>query len=282
MEGFVKLHRRLVEWEWYEDHKMTRLFIHLILTANHAPKAWRGIMIERGQKVTSLPKLSAEAGFTIKQIRGLLERLERTGELTRKGTRQFTLLTLCNYDTYQSRDGEKGTQKGTQKGSQKARQRADEGQTKGRQRAANKNDKNDKNEKKEEVVAAFAAELAKFRREAHEIILIGSAYGKWLEHRIGNKWPVSVAIAQRDAGRCCGARTQKKKVSPPRPMIPASVIVDLLEAAVCADHWKDWFYDDAVKEALTGEDKKLPRKSGSDLPDPFGNEGMGYDEEGAF
>lgn len=274
MEGFVKLHRRMVEWEWYEDHKMTRLFIHLILTANHAPKAWRGMMIERGQKVTSLPKLSAEAGFTIKQIRGLLDRLERTGEVTRKGTRQFTLLTLCNYDTYQSRDTEKGTQKGTQTGTQKARKRADEGQTKGRQRATNKNDKNDKNEKKEEVMAAFAAELASLSRPEHEILIISAAWGKWLDHRIAKKWPISAAIAKRDAGRCCGYRTQQKKITPPRPFVPASVLADLLDAAVCADHWKDWFYDDAVKRAISGGEDDTPRAAMIDEVDPFGNGGL--------
>ena len=138
MEGFIKLYRRLVEWEWYADHKMTRLFIHLLLTANHAAKGWRGMMIERGQKVTSLSKLSAEAGFTVKQIRGLLERLEKTGELTRKGTNKYTVLTLCNYDTYQMRDSEKGKQKDKQEGKQRAHKATNEGQTKGKQRATTK------------------------------------------------------------------------------------------------------------------------------------------------
>ena len=33
-KGFVALPRGLTSWEWYEDANTTRLYIHLLLTAN--------------------------------------------------------------------------------------------------------------------------------------------------------------------------------------------------------------------------------------------------------
>lgn len=53
-KGFVALPRGLTEWEWYEDANTTRLYIHLLLTANWTTTQWRGITVQPGQKVTSL------------------------------------------------------------------------------------------------------------------------------------------------------------------------------------------------------------------------------------
>jgi len=36
--GWLKLHRKFKEWEWYQDSKMVHLFIHLLVTANHQNK----------------------------------------------------------------------------------------------------------------------------------------------------------------------------------------------------------------------------------------------------
>jgi hypothetical protein len=35
MSGWIKIHRSILEWEWYEDTNTFRLFMHLILKANH-------------------------------------------------------------------------------------------------------------------------------------------------------------------------------------------------------------------------------------------------------
>jgi len=100
--GWIKIHRKILEWEWYDDANTFKLFMHLMLTANHAPKNWRGQVIERGQKLTSRAKLSAETKLSEQQIRTCLERLKSTNEITIQATKRQTVITLCNYDTYQS------------------------------------------------------------------------------------------------------------------------------------------------------------------------------------
>lgn len=145
MEGWIKLHRSILTWEWYSDINVRVLFIHLLLKANHAPNRWQGIEIQAGQLVTSLSKLEQETGLSQKKIRNALKKLEKTGELGTQKGRAYTLITICNYERYQVGMAEEGTPEGTQ--------RAHEGHTKGTQRATNKNDKNEKNEKNIESVS---------------------------------------------------------------------------------------------------------------------------------
>ena len=136
MKGWITLHRQLVDWEWYTDANTARLFIHCLLKANHEPKSWRGINIERGQFFTSLESLSSELGLTKKQIRTAFSKLKKTQELASKGQSTGRLVTVTNYDLYQ------------EEGKQKSNKR----QAKGKQRAATNNDNNDNNEESKKKI----------------------------------------------------------------------------------------------------------------------------------
>jgi len=103
MKGWIILHRQMVNWEWYDDLPTFRLFVHLILTANHKPRKWKGKCIGRGQKLTSRAKLAEETGLSEQQIRTCLNRLKSTGEITIDSTNKETVISICNYDTYQAK-----------------------------------------------------------------------------------------------------------------------------------------------------------------------------------
>lgn len=141
MNGWIKLHRSLLEWEWYDDINVKVTFIHLLLSANHAPRKWRGIDIGRGQLWTSIGNLSKDVGISEKQIRNCLKKLESTSEIVTQGASNGTMITVCKYDSYQAKEETEGEQMGEQ--------RANDGQTMGKQGATNKNDNNYKNEKNE-------------------------------------------------------------------------------------------------------------------------------------
>ncbi|MFR9111951.1 MAG: hypothetical protein ACLVJ7_09420 [Acutalibacteraceae bacterium] len=121
--GYIKLYRSLLDWEWYDDTVTKCLFLHLLLTVNAYDEDWKGIVIKRGSRVSSYTKLSEELHFTIKQIRTGIQHLERTGEVARTAYPRFTVFTVTNYDAYQTR--------GQAKGKQMARNRAGKGQAKG-------------------------------------------------------------------------------------------------------------------------------------------------------
>ena len=101
MAGYIKLYRKFTDWEWYQDANATRVFLHLLLSANYEDKRWCGKLIKRGQLVTSLERLSDCLKLTIQQIRTALEKLESTGEINKQTTNQYSLITVCKFDCYQ-------------------------------------------------------------------------------------------------------------------------------------------------------------------------------------
>ena len=99
---FIKLHRNILDWRWYEDSNTFRLFVHLLLKANYKDKDWQDKVVERGHLITSISRLSEETGLSIQAVRTSLGRLADTGEITRSSTARYTEITVLNYDKYQS------------------------------------------------------------------------------------------------------------------------------------------------------------------------------------
>ena len=110
MSGWIKLHRSLIDWEWYTDHNTSRLFIHCLVRANFEDKEWRGIPIKRGSFYTSLDTLSRETGLSPRQIRTSFDKLISTGELTSSGMARGRMVTIHEYDSYQEDDRLNGSQ----------------------------------------------------------------------------------------------------------------------------------------------------------------------------
>lgn len=102
-EGWIKLHRKFLDWEWIQDSNMVSLFIHLLLHANHEKKRWMGIEINPGQMVTGRDRLSEDTGISIQSIRTCLNKLKSTNEITIKVTNKYSLITLTKWDTYQGK-----------------------------------------------------------------------------------------------------------------------------------------------------------------------------------
>ena len=99
--GWIKIHRQILEWEWYDEPNTLRLFLHLLLKANHKPRNYRGVNIEAGQVMTGLDLLSKETGLTVQQIRTSIKRLKSTNEITSKTSSQGTIFQIVNYKKYQ-------------------------------------------------------------------------------------------------------------------------------------------------------------------------------------
>lgn len=108
--GWIKLHRGLLDWEWYDDSNTCRLFIHCLLRANHGDKTWRGKHIKRGSFFTSLESLSVETGLSARQIRTSLDKLSSTNELTSSSQARGRMITVVKYDSYQSDDRLEGSE----------------------------------------------------------------------------------------------------------------------------------------------------------------------------
>ena len=140
--GYIRLHRQILKWEWYSNPNTFRLFVHCLLKANFSDAKFEGKDIHRGQFVTSLDHLSKELGQSVKQVRVSLDHLIRTGEVASQSFNRFRIITVVKYDDYQSEGKQNGSQRAS-KGQADGKQAA----SKGQQYKNDKNNKNDKNEK---------------------------------------------------------------------------------------------------------------------------------------
>ncbi len=148
--GWIKIHRQLFDWEWYKDSNMVHLFIHLLLSANHADGNWQGILLKRGQFITGRKKLSEQTGIAEQSLRTCLNRLKSTREITIKSTNKFSIITICKYDSYQDTEI-----KTNQQINQQTNQQLTSNQPATNQQLTtnkkNKNDNNDNNKNNESV-----------------------------------------------------------------------------------------------------------------------------------
>ena len=143
--GWIKLHRKIVDWEWFTSPSTLQLFIYLLLRANKEDKKWRGILIKRGQLVTSVATISEETKLSTQQVRTSLNRLKSTNEITSKTTNRFTLVTVCKYESYQLYEEVE------QQTKQQALQQTNNKQITNKQQQL-KNNKNIRNNKKESIL----------------------------------------------------------------------------------------------------------------------------------
>lgn len=102
MNGFIKIHKRIVSWEWYTDPNTFRLFIHLLLNANFKSNRWQGIEIVPGQLVTGRKQLSIDLKLSEQEIRTSISKLKSTNEITIKSTNKFSIVTICKWEDYQT------------------------------------------------------------------------------------------------------------------------------------------------------------------------------------
>lgn len=143
LNGFVKLHRKMIEWGWYSDHVVKDVFLHILMVAAFKPGQYLGHDIKPGQAVIGLKKLSKELGFSIQQVRTALKKLESTGEITLFSTNKFTIVTVENWTFYQGDDDD------SNKRATNEQQTNNKRATNDQQHLKNvKNDKNVKNVKK--------------------------------------------------------------------------------------------------------------------------------------
>ena len=101
MSGYIKIDRKITEWEWYKNLNTKVVFFHCLLKANWKDGKFEGKIIKRGSFVTSIKKLSLELCLTEDEVRTAIKHLISTGELTKQTTNKYSVITVSNYELYQ-------------------------------------------------------------------------------------------------------------------------------------------------------------------------------------
>lgn len=99
---FIKIDRNITEWGWYQDANTFRVFIHLLIKASIKDREYAGIILKRGEYITTYERLSTELKLSIQQARTAIEHLKYTGEITITRHSKFQVISIKNYDFYQS------------------------------------------------------------------------------------------------------------------------------------------------------------------------------------
>lgn len=147
MQGWFRVYRDLFDKPIWLDStpEQKTVLMTIISMANHQEKQWewqgQPYKVKPGQFVTSLESITKRCGkgVSIQNVRTALKRFEKYGFLTNESTNKNRLITLVNWEFYQSSE-EKLTSKTT--GNQQATNK---------QLTTNKNDK----EYKEDIYTVF-------------------------------------------------------------------------------------------------------------------------------
>ena len=99
--GFIKLHRRIVDWRWFKHPNTVVVWLTLLSLAE-----WQtGCDLLPGQIVITQKEISEITGLSRQQIRTAISHLEATKELTKVPTTVATtpamLITIENWRFYQ-------------------------------------------------------------------------------------------------------------------------------------------------------------------------------------
>lgn len=98
---YIFIDRNILDWGWYKNANVFRVFIHLLIIANYDKHKFENITLKRGQVATSYPSIATATGLTYAQVRRSIENLKLTGELTVKNYPKFLVISIVNYDRYQ-------------------------------------------------------------------------------------------------------------------------------------------------------------------------------------
>jgi hypothetical protein len=153
MDGWIKLHRKFLDWEWWDDPNTVRTFLYLLLKSNHKEKKHKGTLILRGQHRTGIAEISAGTSLSFQQTRTAISKLKTTNEITTKSTNRGTLITICKYKEYQQNNSTETDDSMDQATSQATRKQQSNNKPGNNQITTNKNEKKEKNEKKKNITS---------------------------------------------------------------------------------------------------------------------------------
>lgn len=102
MQGWLKLHRQLLEWEWADDPYTSHLFMHLLLEARHKEFQHHGYILSPGQVIYKRKPWAKKTGISEQSLRTCLTRLVASKQVTIKSTNKYSVLTIENWGKYQS------------------------------------------------------------------------------------------------------------------------------------------------------------------------------------
>lgn len=103
--GWVKLHRQILRNPIFQNDKLFRVFVYLLLSARHTDgEQLIGdtiVPLKAGQWATGRIAISKDTGLTQQNVRTAINKLEKLNILTIKPTTKFSVFSIVNWEKYQ-------------------------------------------------------------------------------------------------------------------------------------------------------------------------------------
>ena len=119
MAGWIKIYRDIAKHWIFQDAEKFKWWIDLLLTASHEDnKVLIGdklMEVKRGQQIISLSFLAKRWNSSKRTVLKFLSLLESDGMCNRCTHQKITILTICNYESYQEVEPPKVTDEVTDK-----------------------------------------------------------------------------------------------------------------------------------------------------------------------
>jgi DNA-binding transcriptional regulator YhcF (GntR family) len=110
MSDWIKIHRSVIDSYSFADPVTFKIWVWMLLKANYKPSHvplnhGRGIVsikVDRGQFIFGRNKAAEELEINGSTIYRHLQKLENQKQINIEANNQYSLITICNYNTYQN------------------------------------------------------------------------------------------------------------------------------------------------------------------------------------
>lgn len=99
-KGYVKLHRKAIDSRVFSDAELWRHWTWLLMRANHKRRFFEGQTVERGSLIAGTRSTAEILGCSPSTIHRHWKRFVEWGMVVLKAERNYTIITICNYSTY--------------------------------------------------------------------------------------------------------------------------------------------------------------------------------------
>ena len=98
--GWIKLHRKILDWELYRDANAFRVFMHILLNAYYEDKIWGKYEFKPGDYCFTYDALAGSLGLTVRQIRFAIKKLEKSQNIVSKMSGRFQVISVVKYSIF--------------------------------------------------------------------------------------------------------------------------------------------------------------------------------------
>lgn len=107
-QGYIKLHRTLIDDDIFQNEKLLKVFIWCLLKATHKEREMligrQNVKLKEGQFIFGRNKASSELNMPASTLWDYMKLLEKRKTINIKSNNKFSIVTIEKWVIYQSKD----------------------------------------------------------------------------------------------------------------------------------------------------------------------------------